>query len=130
MNYCKENDILFFSYMVLEQGALSGSYDMQHPFPADSDRGSLYNPMLPQIEKLNAGLKEIADCHGVGIAQLPVAWAIAKGTLPHGVTKVRHVEDAVKPAVLKLTEDEIRKMESLASKFGLNVIRYWEKEML
>lgn len=131
LDYCRENDILFFSYMVLEQGALSGSYDTQHPFPADSDRGNVYNPMLPQIEKLNAGLKEMADRHGVGIAQLPVAWAIAKGTLPIiGVTKVRHVEDAVKAAALKLTEDEIREMESLALKFDLNVIRYWEKEML
>lgn len=131
LDYCRENDILFFSYMVLEQGALSGSYDTQHPFPAGSDRGNVYNPMLPQIEKLNAGLKEMADRHGVGIAQLPVAWAIAKGTLPIiGVTKVRHVEDAVKAAALKLTEDEIREMESLASKFDLNVIRYWEKEML
>ena len=131
LDYCRENDILFFSYMVLEQGALSGSYDTQHPFPAGSDRGNVYNPMLPQIEKLNAGLKEMADRHGVGIAQLPVAWAIAKGTLPIiGVTKVRHVEDAVKAAALKLTEDEIREMESLASKFDLDVIRYWEKEML
>lgn len=131
LDYCRENDILFFSYMVLEQGALSGNYDTQHPFPADSDRGNVYNPMLPQIEKLNAGLKEMADRHGVGIAQLPVAWAIAKGTLPIiGVTKVHHVEDAVKAATLKLTEDEIREMESLASKFDLNVIRYWEKEML
>ena len=131
LDYCRENDILFFSYMVLEQGALSGNYDTQHPFPAGSDRGNVYNPMLPQIEKLNAGLKEMADRHGVGIAQLPVAWAIAKGTLPIiGVTKVRHVEDAVKAAALKLTEDEIREMESLASKFDLNVIRYWEKEML
>ena len=27
LEYCKENDIIFFSYMVLEQGALSGKYD-------------------------------------------------------------------------------------------------------
>ena len=75
--------------MVLEQGALSGKYDTSHPFPADSDRGAVYNPMLPQLEKLNACLKEIADAHGVATAQVPVAWAIAKGTLPIiGVTKV------------------------------------------
>ena len=130
LDYCRENDITFFSYMVLEQGALSGKYDTRHPFPADSDRGAVYNPMLPQLEKLNTGLKEIADRHGVAIAQLPVAWAIAKGTLPIiGVTKVYQVEDAANAAALELSADEIETMERLASETPLNVIRYWEKEM-
>ena len=130
LDYCRENGITFFSYMVLGQGALSGKYDARHPFPADSDRGAVYNPMLPQLEKLNAGLKEIADKHGVTAAQLPVAWAIAKGTLPIiGVTKVYQVEDAAKAASLELTADEIDTMERLAGETPLNVIRYWEKEM-
>lgn len=130
LDYCKENGITFFSYMVLEQGALSGKYDTKHPFPADSDRGAVYNPMLPQLEQLNGGLKEIADRHGVAMAQLPVAWAIAKGTLPIiGVTKVYQVEDAAKAAALELSADEIDTMERLAGETPLNVIRYWEKEM-
>lgn len=86
--------------------------------------------MLPQLEKLNAGLKEIADRYGVAAAQVPVAWAIAKGTLPIiGVTKVYQVEDAVKAAALELTADEIETMERLAGETPLNVIRYWEKKM-
>lgn len=130
LDYCKENDITFFSYMVLEQGALSGKYDTSHPFPADSDRGEVYNPMLPELKKLNACLKEIADTHDVAAAQIPIAWAIAKGTLPIiGVTKVYQVEDAVKAASLKLSEEEITRMEKLSGEMQLNVIRYWEKEM-
>ena len=130
LDYCKENDITFFSYMGLEQGALSGKYDTSHPFPADSDRGEVYNPMLPELEKLNACLKEIADTHDVAAAQIPIAWAIAKGTLPIiGVTKVYQVEDAVKAASLKLSEEEITRMEKLSGEMQLNVIRYWEKEM-
>ena len=130
LDYCKAHGITFFAYMVLEHGALSGKYDTQHPFPADSDRGAVYNPMLPQLEKLNACIKEIADAHGVAPAQIPVAWAIAKGTLPIiGVTKVYQVEDAARAAALVLTDDEIARMEQLASGMQLNVIRYWEKEM-
>lgn len=130
LDYCKENGITFFAYMVLEQGALSGKYDTQHPFPENSDRGRTYNPMLPELEKLNAALKEIADRHGVPVAQLPVAWAIAKGTLPIiGVTQVNQVEDAVQAASLELSQDEIRAMETMGDQAGLNVIRYWEKEM-
>ena len=73
LDYCKENDIIFFSYMVLEQGALTGKYDTEHPFPADSDRGRTYNPMLPTLEKLNKELEKIADRHHVATAQIPVA---------------------------------------------------------
>lgn len=130
LDYCKENGITFFSYMVLEQGALSGKYDTQHPFPAGSDRGAVYNPMLPQLEKLNACLQEIAGAHGVSPAQVPVAWAIAKGTLPIiGVTKVYQVEDAAKAAALELTAGEIEAMEQLAAQTPVNVIRGWEKVM-
>lgn len=130
LDYCKAHDMIFFAYMVLEQGALTGKYDTAHPFPADSDRGQVYNPMLLQLEKLNAGIKEIADRHGVATAQIPVAWAIAKGTLPIiGVTKVYQVEDAAGAAAITLTAEEVEKLDQLAAEMPLDVIRYWEKEM-
>ena len=130
LDWCRENGATFFSYMVLEQGALSGKYDTAHPFPAESARGQVYNPVLAQLEKLNAAMKEIADKHNVGVAQLPVAWAIAKGTLPIlGVTKVKHVEDAVKAANLVLSADEVKLLETLADKANINTVRVWEKEM-
>lgn len=130
LDYCKENGIIFFSYMVLEQGALSGKYDTAHPLPEDSDRGKTYNPILPQIEEIVSVMRKIADSHSVNTAQIPIAWAIAKGTLPIiGVTKAEQVEDAAKAAALELTADEIKELESAADKMKLNVIRYWEKEM-
>ena len=130
LDYCKENDIVFFSYMVLEQGALSGQYDTKHPMPAGSARADAYNPVLDKLEVLNAALKKVADKYGVAVAQIPVAWAIAKGTLPIiGVTKTRHVEDAVKAANVTLTAEETAELEALADSLELNVIRFWEKEM-
>ena len=130
LDYCKENDITFFSYMVLEQGALSGKYDTAHPMPAGSARADSYNPILDKLEIMNKALGKIADKYGVGIAQVPVAWAISKGTLPIiGVTKVSHVEDAVKAANITLTAEEVKELESVADSLGLNVIRFWEKEM-
>ena len=130
LDYCKENGITFFSYMVLEQGALSGKYDTAHPMPEGSGRAATYNPVLDKLEVLNGTLRKIADKYGVGIAQVPVAWAIAKGTLPIiGVTKVSHVEDAVKAANITLTDDEVKQLESVADSLGLNVVRMWEKEM-
>ena len=130
LDYCKENDITFFSYMVLEQGALSGKYDTKHPMPEGSARAETYNPVLDKLEILNAELKKLADKYGVGMAQIPVAWAIAKGTLPIiGVTKENQVLDAVKAKNIALTDEEVTSLEKVADSLKLNVIRFWEKEM-
>ncbi|WP_026511688.1 MULTISPECIES: aldo/keto reductase [unclassified Butyrivibrio] len=130
LDYCKENDITFFSYMVLEQGALSGKYDTKHPMPEGSARAEIYNPVLDKLEILNEELKKLADKYGVGMAQIPVAWAIAKGTLPIiGVTKENQVLDAVKAANITLTDEEVSSLENVADSLELNVIRFWEKEM-
>lgn len=130
LEYCQENDIIFFSYMVLEQGALSGKYDTEHPFPEGSDRANAYGDSLAEIEELNKAIAEIAEAHDAKVAQLPIAWAVAKGTLPIiGATKVHHVEDAAEAVEIELTDDEIRTMEELADKANVNTIRIWEKEM-
>lgn len=130
LKYCKENDIIFFSYMVLEQGALSGKYDTAHPFPEGSDRANAYGGSLAEIEELNKAIAEIAEKHDAKVAQLPIAWAIAKGTLPIiGATKVHHVEDAADAINIELSDDEIKTMEELADKANINTIRIWEKEM-
>ncbi|WP_296881545.1 aldo/keto reductase [uncultured Methanobrevibacter sp.] len=130
LEYCKENDIIFFSYMVLEQGALSGKYDTEHPFPEGSDRANAYGGSLAEIEELNKAIADIAENHNAKVAQLPIAWAIAKGTLPIvGATKVHHVEDAADAVNIELSDDEIKTMEELADKANVNTIRIWEKEM-
>ena len=72
----------------------------------------------------------MADKYNVKTAQIPVAWAIAKGTLPIiGVTKTSHVEDAIKASNVTLTADETSELEKLAENLNINAIRFWEKEM-
>ena len=89
LDYCYENKIRFFSYMVLEQGALSGKYDSKNLMPANSERGKIYNPQMDKIEKLNGEIKKLADKYKVKPALIPMAWAICKETLPIiGVTKI------------------------------------------
>ena len=98
--------------------------------PEGSDRAAIYNPVLGKLEALNAAMKKLADKYNVAIAQIPVAWAIAKGTLPIiGVTKENQVLDAVKAANVTLTAEETAGLEKVADSLELNVIRFWEKEM-
>lgn len=130
LDYCRENGITFYAYMVLEQGALSGNYGMGRLFPEDSDRGKTYNPMMAEIEKLTEKLAEVGKAHGISAAQTATAWVVSKGTLPIiGVTKVHHVEAAAKAASVVLTEQEVALLEKTADGLGLSTIRYWEKKM-
>lgn len=130
IEYCKENDIVFFSYMVLEQGALTGAFSKEHPFPANSDRGETYNPMLDQLAIINQALKEVADKHNATISEIATAYAMNKGTLPIvGVTKEKHVVEAYNASKIILLDEEVKYLEQVADSQSLNTIRYWEKEM-
>ena len=130
LDYCDENFIAFFSYMVLEQGALTGRYNSQNPLPEGSGRANTYNNVLPQLEELVNAMKEIGEDKNVSVAQVAIAWAIAKNTLPIiGVTKVSQVEDAVNASKITLTEPEIETIERLATKTGVDTRGSWEKPM-
>lgn len=130
LEYCRENGIGFWAYMVLEQGALGGKYDTRHPLPEGSMRGDTYNPLLPQIEKLVEVLRTVGSKYALSPAQIALAWAIAKGTTPIiGVTKTTQVEDAVKASEIELSEDEINFIEHAADEAGVDTKGSWENPM-
>lgn len=130
LDYCKENGIEFWAYMVLEQGALSGKYNTKNPLPEGSQRGNTYNPMLSQIEKLTDVMAEIGAKHDVSTAQVAIAWAIAKGTKPIiGVTKVEQVRDTAKAVQIELSDDEMNSIETAAAQTGVDTRGSWENPM-
>ncbi|MBH5329506.1 aldo/keto reductase [Eikenella sp. S3360] len=125
--YCRENGIAFFAYMVLEQGALSGRYNAQNPLPVGSRRAEAYNNVLPQLQKLTDTMTEIGKPHNASAAQVAIAWAIAKGTLPLiGATKPHHVTDAAEAAKLVLTAEQVAELERLAQETGVDTRGGWE----
>lgn len=131
LDYCKENGIDFFAYMVLEQGALTGKYDTKHPLPEGSQRGDTYNPILPQLEELIGTMKKIGEKYSASVSQIAIAWAVAKGTLPIiGVTKPSHVVDAARAAQISLTADEMTELETKAANAGVDTRGSWEHPMV
>ena len=130
LDYCKENDIRFWSYMVLEQGALSGKYNVANPLPADSDRGRKYNPVLGQLTALTDAMKEIGDKYGLSCSQVGIAWALTKGTMPIiGATKERHVLEAAQVMDTRLAPEEVVRLETLADAAGIDTRGDWEHTM-
>ena len=130
LDYCKEQGIEFWAYMVLEQGALSGKYNKDNPLPAESDRGKKYNPVLPQLEALTDEMTSIGRKYGASCSQIGIAWAIAKGATPLiGATKERHVVEDAEAADIVLTAEEVARLEQLADATGIDTRGGWEHSM-
>jgi len=130
LDYCKANGITFFAYLVLEQGALTGRYSVAHPLPEGSGRAATYNAVLPQLEALTRAMHEIGQRSGASVAQVAMAWAIAKGTVPIiGVTKVAQVQEAAAAAQLVLTAQDMQRIEALAAQAGVDTRGAWERPM-
>ena len=130
LDYCHRHDIRFWSYMVLEQGALTGNFSPANPLPADSDRGRKYNPVLDRLQVLTDEMKTIGEKYGASCSQIGIAWAIAKGTMPIvGATKERHVVEAAAAADIVLTNDEVARLETLADATSIDTRGDWEHTM-
>ena len=130
LDYCHRHDIRFWSYMVLEQGALTGNFSPANPLPADSDRGRKYNPVLDKLQALTDEMKAIGKKYGASCSQIGIAWAIAKGTMPIvGATKERHVVEAAAAADIELTAEEVARLETLADATGIDTRGDWEHTM-
>jgi len=130
LSYCQQNNITFFAYMVLEQGALGGRYSPQHPMPSGSGRAATYNRVLPQLETLTRAMKRMGESRNASVAQVAIAWAIAKGTLPIiGATQVHHVLDAAGATAIVLSAQEMTLLERLAEETGVDTRGAWEPPM-
>ena len=128
LKWCEENQVVFFSYMVLEQGALTGKYDGEHPFKRGTRRAKAFPvEVLNQIQGLLKGLRDLGEQYKATPAQITIAWALAKGTVPIiGVTKKEQVEDLSKAFEIDLTAKEVEGLERLAKDAGVNVKASWE----
>ena len=57
---------------------------------------------------------EVAGAHGVSMAQVALAWSLSKSAVTSpiiGATKMHHLEDAVAALSVRLTEEELKRLE-------------------
>ncbi len=128
LELCKKKDIIFFGYMLLEQGALSGHYDKDHTFELFSSRGLVFGKSkFVKIDKLIAYERQLAKKYGVDCSQIPIAWGISKGVVPIvGINKPHHADSLAAGTELSLTKDEITELERLALASGVKCRGAWE----
>ncbi|MBB5917541.1 aryl-alcohol dehydrogenase-like predicted oxidoreductase [Nocardia transvalensis] len=130
LEHCRAHDVRFFSYMVLEQGALTGRYSPAHPLPEGSGRAAVYNGILPRLQALIERMGAIGADRGAPAADVATAWAIAKGTTPIiGVTKAAHIDGLVRARGIELADEEIAELETLADVADVDTRGSWEHDM-
>ena len=130
IDYCNANGMRYYAYMVLEQGALSGKYNAENHFPALSMRNFAFpKSKFKKIEGLLAMMRTIAEKYGIDPSQVPVLWAIAKGTVPIvGITKPVYAEKLAAALEVNLTDEEIDMLTEEAKKTGLRQQGVWEPQ--
>ena len=131
VDWCRREGIPFFAYMVLEQGALTGKYDAQHPFPRGTRRAKAFGrEELSAIEPLLDRMREMGDLRGVGPAEIATAWVMGLGAIPLiGVTKPGHVEAAKRATQVTLSVGEQGLLEDVARETGVIRKGFWEARM-
>lgn len=113
--YCRKHNISYSAFSPLAAGFLTGKY--VRGVEPDSPRVRGYPVMKKRyfrdedFDVLDV-IKEIASEKDVKPAQIALAYVISKGFIPvFGATKLEHVSDAVEALDIKLSPDDIRRIE-------------------
>ena len=114
---CKDQGIGIISWSPLARGFLSGRYSRSKEPDSPrvrSDPNLKRRYFHPRDFDVLEAVVELAKNKGVSPAQIALAWIFSKDFVSSpilGVTKVEHVEQAVEALDIKLSKDEIKKLE-------------------
>jgi aryl-alcohol dehydrogenase-like predicted oxidoreductase len=129
----EELGIGFVPYSPLGKGFLTGKMNENTKFDS-SDFRSILPRFTPEALKANQALIDllggIAERKKATPAQIALAWLLAQKPwivpIP-GTRKLARLEENIGAAAIELTADDLREIESAASKITVQGVRYPEK---
>jgi aryl-alcohol dehydrogenase-like predicted oxidoreductase len=129
----EELGIGFVPYSPLGRGFLTGKMNENTTFDS-SDFRNMLPRFTPEARKANQALVDllgkIAKRKKATPAQIALAWLLAQKPwivpIP-GTTKLKRLEENIGAAAIELTSDDLREIESAASKITVQGARYPEK---
>jgi aryl-alcohol dehydrogenase-like predicted oxidoreductase len=119
LKWCRDNRVTLLAYSPLAQGLLTGKFGPDHQFDKGDHRSSnrLFHPdVYPQVQQALDALGPIAQQKGVSMAQLALAWVIAKPGVCAiaGARNARQSADNAQAAQVSLTADELAEMDRIS----------------
>jgi aryl-alcohol dehydrogenase-like predicted oxidoreductase len=129
----EELGIGFVPFSPLGRGFLTGKIDEKTTFDSSDFRNTLPR-FAPEARKANQALVDllgkIAERKKATPAQIALAWLLAQKPwivpIP-GTTKLHRLEENIGAASIELTPDDLREIETAASKINVQGARYPEK---
>jgi len=130
---CEELGIGFVPFSPLGRGFLTGKIDENTTFDKSDFRNNLPR-FTAEARKANQALghllRQIADQKKATPAQIALAWLLAQKPwivpIP-GTTKPHRLEENIGAAVIQLTPDDLREIDSAASEITVEGARYPEE---
>lgn len=118
LKWCRENNILFWGWAVLEEGLLVDPSSMRR-----SVMKSIYNGRVKKLSGLYDVMGQIATRRKVKIPMIAIAYCAAKGVVPVvGCRKPSRVRELSESVSLELTPEEIERLESAADASNVKIM--------
>jgi len=113
---CKELGVRLIAYSPLEQGLLTGKYNVNNRPPGT--RAGTLSGFLPKIEALINLMTTIGQDHGGKTnSQVALNWVICKGALPiPGAKNIKQAQENAGALGWKLTDEELAKLDEVSEK--------------
>ena len=133
LDVCRENGIGFVPYSPLGRGFLTGQFKSLDDLPADDwrrndPRFSAEN--FPKNLNIVDTVRDVADAHGVSLAQIALAWLLHKGDdivpIP-GFKRRATMEDSIAAVDVTLSAEDMAKLDTAAAE--VTGLRYTERGM-
>ncbi|MET0288607.1 MAG: aldo/keto reductase [Pseudoxanthomonas sp.] len=108
------------SYYSLASGFLSGKYRQASDAAKSSARGAqvIKQYLNPRGEQILAALDDVAAAHSATVAQVALAWLIARPSITAPIvsaTSVAQLQDIMAAARLSLTPDDVRALDAASA---------------
>jgi aryl-alcohol dehydrogenase-like predicted oxidoreductase len=132
---CRQLGIGVTAYGVLSRGLLGGAWSSGRPASAGDMRAHMPRFRRENLERnlaLVDALRTIADAKGVTVAQIAIAWVLARGEdiVPLvGTTRRDRLAEAVGALELELREDDLAAIERAVPPGAAAGGRYDERQM-
>jgi len=114
--YCLDQGVGTLPWSPLARGRLTRDWDQRTSrSSADAFGGTLYRQAEEADRRVAATVAAIASERGVPRAQVALAWLLHKPAVTApivGVTKEQHLTDAAAAVELKLSDDELARLEA------------------
>jgi aryl-alcohol dehydrogenase-like predicted oxidoreductase len=131
---CRALGAAFMAYAPLGRGLLTGRFRSEKDLPQDDRRLKMPRFQAGNIERnavILAEVQKIAREKGATLPQIAVAWVMAQGPrngvgivpIP-GVKTRAHLEENLKAATIKLSDDDLARIERVAPPTAVAGTRY------